>query len=79
MWQDLRFAVRALTRRRRLIAAALLTLALGIAAATGIFNVVDSVLVRALPYLVIGQENMACGLRVFGRTSSKVDAQRVAD
>ena len=47
--RDLRFGVRALLRRPGLAATAILSLALGIAATTGIFSLVDQVLLRLLP------------------------------
>ncbi len=48
--QDLRHALRLLTRQRGLTLAALLTLALGIGISTTIFSVVDGVLLTPLPY-----------------------------
>ena len=50
MRQDLRFAVRGLTRRRGFAVVAILILALGIGATTAVFSVVDRVLFRSLPY-----------------------------
>jgi putative ABC transport system permease protein len=47
---DLRFALRAWRRRPVLIAAAILTLALGTGANTAIFSVIHSVMLRPLPY-----------------------------
>src|SRR5918998_1506191 len=50
MWSDLsadvRYATRLLLRNRGFAAAALLTIALGVGAATAIFSVVDAVLLR---------------------------------
>ena len=55
LWQDLRFAVRAMRHGPGYSTVVTLTLALGIGAATVMYSIVDGVLLRPLPYAEPGR------------------------
>ncbi|MDP3719651.1 MAG: ABC transporter permease [Acidobacteriota bacterium] len=50
LWQDIRYGIRQLLRERGSSIVAVLTLALGIGAATAIVSVIDAAMLRPLPY-----------------------------
>ena len=71
LWQDLRYALRTFAKQPTFALTAILTLALGIGANTAIFGVVNSVLLRPLPFPEPHELALLWGRYPdFGRTST---------
>lgn len=72
LWKDLQFALRMMRRSPMFTAAIVLTVALAIGANTAIFSVVNSVMLRPLPYsdpqrlVQIAEKNDKLGIQNFG-------------
>jgi putative ABC transport system permease protein len=75
MFKDLRYSIRTLLRRPAFTVVAVVTLALGIGANTAIFSVVNTVLLRTLPFqkpeqlVSVGKSASSEGLPVSRRTN----------
>src|SRR5262245_26422534 len=79
--QDLRYGIRTLISKPLFSAAAVLSVALGIGANTAIFSVVNSVLLKSLPYHDPDRLVLAWGVETDTRLNerSQVSATDVAD
>src|SRR5688572_3672622 len=76
MFSDLKFVIRSLLKTPGFTAVAVLTLALGIGATTAIFSVVNTILLKSLPY---AQPNQLARIYTEFRTlkpASSFDASR---
>src|SRR5215831_11318255 len=81
MLQDLRYSIRTLISKPLFTAAAVLSVALGIGANTAIFSVVNSLLLKSLPYADPDRLVLAWGVETDTRLNnrSQVSATDVAD
>jgi putative ABC transport system permease protein len=75
--EDLRFAIRSLSRRKGTLALAVLTLALGVGASTALFSVLNGVLLRPLPYR--SPDRLAILWHVFGHGAQDLPALHALD
>jgi len=80
LWLDIRHAVRALIRNRRLTIAVVLSLGFGIGMNVAVFSIVDAVLLRPFPYLDPGRLAVVWGTKSFdvrrGLNGEYVDSWR---
>src|SRR5882672_3243678 len=79
MFQDLRYGVRILLARPGFSAAVILVLALGIGATSAIFSVVNSVLLRPLPYPDPGRLMMVLPASELGARSGRIETVTAPD
>ncbi|MGH9837354.1 MAG: ABC transporter permease [Blastocatellia bacterium] len=80
LWQDLRYGVRMLLKKPGFTAVAIITLALGIGANTAIFSVINTLLLKSLPYTEPDRIVLVWGvLNQSGKTRSQASATDVAD
>jgi len=77
LWEDLRYSLRILRKNPGFTAVAVLTLALGIGAATAIFSLVEGVLLRPLPFQD-ADRLVLLGDHLGGRPGMSVPAREIA-
>ena len=73
MWQDLRYGLRSIRNQPAFTALAVLTLALGIGAATTIFSVIQNVLLDPFPYK---DANRVVAIRIHDSTNPQPFGRR---
>ena len=79
LWNDLRFALRTLSRNLGFTAVVLVTLALGIGANSAIYGLMDQVLLRPLPVQRPERLVLLDGPGIFnGRSSAQYSSARVS-
>ena len=76
MWQDLRYGLRSIRNQPAFTALAVLTLALGIGAATTIFSVIQNVLLDPFPYK---DANRVVAIRIHDLTNAAAGRPRTPD
>ena len=79
LWQDIRYGARTLRRRPGFAAISILTLALAIGATTSIFSVVNSVLLKALPYKDPGRLVLLWGTDLTGNQRIQISFTDLED
>ena len=79
LWQDIRYALRVLDRSRGFSAVAIVCLALGVGANTAIFSVVNTVLLRPLPFFDAGRLAMVREVSPDGASNLSVSPEHYVE